>query len=155
MEEIAARADAIGRHGLGGINPDAAQIHALMSADLGGPLQFVNLLSYRDTARYPPDHELASSGLSGAQAYGRYAAVALEHVTRRGGRLTLYGDVEQVLIGPQAPWDQIAIIEYADADAFLDMVSDPAYLEGLVHRDAGLAGTTVMVTRSLMPAAAP
>ncbi|MGZ8764338.1 MAG: DUF1330 domain-containing protein [Acidimicrobiia bacterium] len=141
----------IGRHGLGGLNPDAEQVRALVAADRDGPLQFVNLLGYHAVARYPAGHELAGKGLSGADAYGLYGLVALEHVTRRGGRLVLYNDVEQLVIGRGAAWDQVAIMEYPNTDAFIDMISDPEYQTGLVHRDAGLADTVVLVTRSLLP----
>jgi uncharacterized protein (DUF1330 family) len=141
----------LGRHGLGGLNPDAEQLRELVATDREGPLQFLNLLGYHQVARYPEGHELDGSGLSGAEAYGLYGVVALDHVTRRGGRLTLYNDVEQVVIGDGTGWDQVAIMEYPDTDAFVDMISDPEYQTGLVHRDAGLARTMVLVTRSLLP----
>jgi uncharacterized protein (DUF1330 family) len=148
--EIEALVDELGRHGLGALNPDADQIRALLAADRSGPLQFLNLLAYHEVARYPAGHELAGTRLSGADAYARYGKIALEHVTRRGGRLALYNDVEQVLIGSEDSWDQVAIMEYHDTEAFIDMVRDPDYVTGLVHRDAGLADTTVLVTRSLL-----
>jgi uncharacterized protein (DUF1330 family) len=148
-QEIEALLRALGSHGEGGLNPDADQLRDLIAADLGGPLQFVNLLAYHEVARYPAGHELAGRGLSGAEAYGRYGQIALDHVTRRGGRLTLFNDVEQVLIGATPAWDQIAIMEYPDTDAFVDMIRDPPYVAGLVHRDAGLAATMVLVSRPL------
>ena len=77
----------LGAHGAGGINPDEAQLRTLLQSDPEGPLQFVNLLAYRDRAAYPEGHELADAGLSGAEAYGRYGAIALGHVLRRGGAL--------------------------------------------------------------------
>ncbi len=150
-EEIDALLGRLGEHGGGDLNPDAGQLRALVAADLGGPLQFVNLLAYHDLARYPVGHELAGSGLTGAQAYGRYGIVAIDHVTRRGGRLTMVNEVEQVLIGTASSWNQVAVMEYPDTDAFVDMICDPGYLAGLVHRDAGLAATMVLVTRPLLP----
>jgi uncharacterized protein (DUF1330 family) len=149
--EIAALVDELARHGLGGINPDAEQLRALVAADRDGPLQFLNLLAYHEVARYPLGHELAGKGLSGADAYGLYGVVALDHVTRRGGRLALYNDVEQVVIGDGAAWDQAAIMEYTSTDAFIAMICDSEYQAGLVHREAGLADTMVLVTRSLLP----
>jgi uncharacterized protein (DUF1330 family) len=148
--EIETLVDEISRHGLSGINPDAEQIRTLVEADRDGPLQFLNLLAYHERAQYPADHELAGKGVSGAEAYGLYGEVALEHVTRRGGRLTLYNDVEQVVIGHGASWDQVAIMEYPGTDAFIDMIRDPGYQTGLAHREAGLADTIVLVTRSLL-----
>lgn len=152
-EEIATLARQVGRHGLGGINPDYDQLRALLAAEGRGPLQFVNLLAYYEHAEYPEGHELSGRGLSGADAYGRYGAVALDHVTRRGGRLTLYNDVDQVLIGQPSRWAQVAVMEYPGTGAFLDMIGDPDYVAALVHRDAGLAETLVLVTRPLLPAA--
>ena len=125
-------------------------MRALLATDGTRPLQFVNLLAYHHQAVYPADHELAASGLSGADAYALYGLVALEHVTRRRGRLTLYNDVLHTLIGPDQSWDQVAVMEYPDTEAFLDMIVDPDYVAALVHRDAGLAETVVMVTRSLL-----
>ena len=149
-EEVAALLRALGPHGFGGINPDEAQLRQLLESGEQGPLQFVNLLAYRDRAAYPEGHELAAAALTGAEAYGRYGAVALEHVVRRGGSLTLYNDVLGVLIGRTGPWDQIAVMEYPGTDAFVDMIRDPAYQAALVHRDAGLDETAVLVSRSLL-----
>lgn len=151
--EIDAVIEELAAHGLGGLQPSAAQLRALLEADRDGPLQFVNLLAYHEKARYPADHPLASRGLSGAEAYGLYGAVALRHVTRRGGRLTLLNDVEQTIIGPEEGWQQIATMQYPSTDAFVDMVRDPDYTAGLVHRDAGLARTLVLVSRPRLPAA--
>lgn len=149
-EDVRALFDELGEHGFGGINPDEEQLRSLLRSGEDGPLQFVNLLSYRAQAEYPEGHELASAGLTGAEAYGRYGAVALDHVARRGGVLTLYNDVLQVLIGRTGPWDQIAIMQYPGIDAFVDMIRDPEYQAGLVHRDAGLAETAILVSRSLL-----
>lgn len=140
----------LGPHGFGGINPDQDQMRDLLESGEDGPLQFVNLLSYRALAKYPDGHALAGDGLSGAEAYGRYGAVALDHVLRRGGSLVLYNDVVHVLIGQAAPWDQIAIMQYPGVDAFVDMILDPEYQAGLVHRDAGLAETAILVSRPLL-----
>jgi uncharacterized protein (DUF1330 family) len=149
-EDVAALLTNMRSHGFGGINPDEDQLRTLLESGEEGPLQFVNLLSYHPRARYPEGHELAGAGLSGADAYGRYGAVALDHVARRGGTLVLYNDVLQVLIGRTRPWDQIAIMEYPGIDAFVDMIRDPDYQAGLVHRDAGLAETAILVSRPLL-----
>lgn len=151
--EIEALIRELSDHGLGGLNPDEAALRALIEADREGPLHFLNLLAYHERARYPADHEMSRRGLSGADAYALYGAVALRHVSARGGRLVAFNAVEQRLIGSHRRWDQIAIMEYPSTDAFVDMVRDPDYRAGLVHRDAGLAETVVLVSRPLLPAA--
>jgi len=141
----------LGARGAGGINPDESQLVALIEAGHQGPLQFVNLLAFRERAIYPAGHELAGAGLSGVDAYGRYGEIALAQVGRRGGRLILYNDVHQLLIGLTRPWDQILVIEFPDANAFVDMIRDRDYQASLVHRDAGLAEVVILITRSLLP----
>ena len=149
-QEVAALLGELGSHGFGGINPDEQQLRALLASEEAGPLQFVNLLSYYAQARYPEGHELAGAGGTGAEAYGRYGAVALDHVVRRGGTLTLYNEVLQVLIGQSGPWDQIAVMQYPEIDAFVDMIRDPDYQAALVHREAGLAATAILISRPLV-----
>jgi len=153
-EQLEALVARLAEHGSGGINPDAEQLRALVVADRDGPLQFVNLLAYHDVAKYPKGHELAEGGLSGAEAYALYGAVAMDHVARRGGRLTLYNEVAQTLIGGTA-WHQVAVMEYPRTEAFVDMILDPDYGAGLVHRDAGLATTLVLVSKPLLPPGGP
>ena len=96
--------------GVGGINPEESQLIALIRSGHRGPVQMVNLLAFHERAIYPTCHKLAAASLTGAQAYARYGAMALEHVDRRGGKVVLYNDVHQVLIGEHAPWDQILVI---------------------------------------------
>jgi uncharacterized protein (DUF1330 family) len=149
-EGVDALIEELASHGLGGTNPDRDQLRALLDADRDGPLHFVNLLAFHDEARYPDGHESAALGLTGEQAYARYGEVALHHVTRRGGRLVTFNTVEQTIIGAEAGWHQVATMEYPDTAAFVDMVRDPDYTAALVHRDAGLATTLVLVTRPLI-----
>jgi len=140
----------LGARGAGGINPEESQLVALIEAGHGGPLQFVNLLAFRERAIYPAGHELAGAGLSGVDAYSRYGEIALEQVSRRGGKLVLYNNVHQVLIGQTRPWDQILVIEFPGTDVFVDMIRDRDYHASLVHRDAGLAEVVILITRSLL-----
>ncbi len=141
----------LGARGAGGINPGESQLIALIEAGYQGPLQFVNLLAFRERAIYPAGHELARAGLSGADAYGRYAEIAVEQVGRRGGRIILYNDVHQALIGQTRPWDQIVVIEFPGTDTFVDMIRDRGYQASLVHRDAGLAEAVILITQSVLP----
>ncbi len=132
------------------IEPTEAQIAKLLSGETEGPFHFVNLLKFRQTADYPANHPLAGKAISGEEAYRTYGAVAHEHVTKRGGRLVTLNSVKQQLIGNSEEWHQVATMEYPTVDAFMDMISDPHYVESLVHRDAGLEITEVFVTRPII-----
>jgi len=132
------------------IEPTEAQIATLLSGDTQGPFHFVNLLKFREKADYPADHPLAGKAITGEEAYRTYGMVAHEHVTKRGGRLVTLNSVEQQLIGNSQEWHQVATMEYQNIEAFMDMISDPNYVESLTHRDAGLEATEVFVTRPII-----
>ena len=136
-------------HGLGGINPSEDQYRELLADEREGLVQYINLLKFKPEAEYPAGHELADTGLSGADAYMRYGEIAVRKVEERGGRLPYLNQTEQIIIGRSPDWDQVAVMEYPDREAFIDMLQDPEYLASLVHRDAGLERTVVIISRPL------
>ncbi len=133
------------------VEPRAEQLAAFVDADPGpdaGPLRMVNLLKFRETARYVDDPD---PGGTGAEAYDRYAEVALRKVSEHGGRIVTALEAGPHLVGdPDASWDQVVVVEYPDRAAFLDMISDPEYLAVLRHRDAGLERTELIPATVLM-----
>ena len=137
---------------VGSNEPSKDQLRDLFRGNLEGPFHFVNLLRFKESADYPSDHELSNQDLDGAQAYDMYGAVALEQVTKRGGRLVTLNNVEKQLIGASTGWHRVATMEYQNIKAFVDMLLDPDYQAALVHREAGLEATEVLVTRPLLTA---
>lgn len=134
-----------------GIHPSEEQLRALLADEREGLVHYLNLLRFRERAAYPEGHELAGAGLSGADAYARYGAVAVRKVAERGGRLVVLAAVEQCLVGDGEAWDQVAIMAYPSREAFLDMIRDPEYQASTLHRDAGLERTLLLITRPLLP----
>lgn len=130
--------------------PSAEQLRALLEGDQNGPFHFVNLLAFKDKARYPAEHEMSSKKLSGSEAYDKYGAVAFEQITKRGGRMMALANVEKQLVGNDKDWDRIATMEYQHIDAFIEMIVDPEYRAALPHREAGLRATEVIVTRPVI-----
>lgn len=148
--------DEIAMHGgPGGVNPTEAQIRAV-EAGPDGRVQMINLLKFHDRARYPDDFSGPEpTDVSGEEAYGRYGAVALEQVAKRGGRLVLLAAADEEVIGSPGDWDQVAVVEYPSRAAFLDMIADPAYQAGTVHRTAALERTTILATSPVIDASDP
>jgi hypothetical protein len=70
------------------IDPTADQIEQII-ADVGtktGPIRMINLLEFREEADYGDVPDPAESGTStGAEAYARYAEVAMAEVMNVGG----------------------------------------------------------------------
>ncbi len=124
------------------IDPDAEQIRRLVSSTDPGPIVMVNLLRFKQKA------DGIDAGLSGAEAYARYAEGVAPHLERVGGRLLEAVVCEEGVIGPaQSEWDMVALVAYPSREAFLTMTADPDYLEVHRHRVAALADSRLILSR--------
>lgn len=93
----------------------------------------VNLLRYKARADAPDE------GLSGEQAYQRYAEPMRTFIESKGGRLLWMGRVDSQVIGSGGEdFHVIALVEYPSRQAFLAIATDPHVREIGVHRAAGL-----------------
>ncbi len=102
-------------------------------------IHMLNLLRFRQQARYPSGHDQASSGLTGEQAYARYGRASASVFARVGGSIIWRGRMDAMVIGPaEQVWDAAFIARYPDASAFLAMVTDPEYRLAVVHRQAAV-----------------
>lgn len=130
---------------LGGINPSPQQMQAFTDAAQDSPTHMFNLLRFHEQAQYTDDRRDCSGRRAYEDGYGR---VALGCVLRLGGRIVGLGRYRFTLMGaagepaPQA-WDEIAVLEYPNRQAFIHMLSNPTYLKALQHRHAGLQSTQV------------
>jgi uncharacterized protein (DUF1330 family) len=124
------------------LEPSSAQGEAFASsASNGDAVHMLNLLRFKETA----DGVDAAAGISGMEAYSRYAEATAPHLERVGGEVVWAGTCDPALIGPQDPeWDVAAVVRYPSRAAFLQMISDPDYLEIAKHRSAGLADSRLI-----------
>jgi uncharacterized protein (DUF1330 family) len=101
----------------------------------------LNLLRFKDRA----DGLLESEGISGAEAYARYAAETQHHLERVGGEVLWAGACDRALIGPtDGEWDVAAVVRYPSRSAFLEMVADPDYIQTSQIRTAALADSRLL-----------
>ena len=107
------------------IEPDHTQLEelqALAGSAEDGPLVMLNLNRYRDR-----------------EAYLRYGAVATEMLARIGGRILWHTSASSTVIGDESDlYDEVIAVWYPSAAAFIEMVSNPVYVEALPYRQAGL-----------------
>ena len=116
--------------------PRKEQIKALFENDKGGPVRMMNLLKFREFAQYSDGTD---TGLSGAEAYQRYAAEVVPIISKTGGEVVFSGQANTLVIGDgELEWDMVSIVEYPSVAAFLAMTSSEDYQKIHVHRDAGL-----------------
>jgi uncharacterized protein (DUF1330 family) len=100
-----------------------------------GPIVMVNLLKFKADG--------------GAAEYMKYAR-GIEPILRKiGARLLFAGRGEFCLIGA-AEWDQVALVQYPNKKALLDMTRLPEYEAIHVHREAGLEGQVNYCVRQVV-----
>jgi len=122
---------------------DLKRIASTVGADT--PVTMLNMLRFREQARYPDDTEPCS----GRDAYARYSKLALAHVRAVGGEPVLMADVLGRFIGPDGEdWDEMLLVRYPSLSAFLSMIGDAEYQAATVHRTAALADARLIVTRT-------
>jgi uncharacterized protein (DUF1330 family) len=130
------------------ITPTQSQIEQLMAdADPSEPVVMLNLLRFKDRA------DGIDEGVSGREAYERYAAATAPFLERVGGRLLLAADAKQMVIGPDAlEWDMALMVEYPSRQKFLEMAMDAGYLQVHEHRAAALADSRLIACSAVGPA---
>ncbi|MEM9422024.1 MAG: DUF1330 domain-containing protein [Pseudomonadota bacterium] len=112
------------------------------------PVVMLNLLKFRDEARYPQNSDYEPC--SGAEAFARYGEAVLPMIARSGGRQIWQGQQAAMLIGPQdKQWSLAVLVEYPSARAFLDMISSDEYQQIVVHRVAALEDARLIAHKPL------
>ena len=127
------------------IDPSRTNFDAFKDLTRDRPIHMLNLLQYRDMAQYPEGHENAGKDWSGRRAYREYGATSGPIFKRVGGSIVWRGLFETVVIVPDAMrWHAGFVAQYPNADAFLEMVTDPEYQKAVVNRTAALADSRLV-----------
>lgn len=134
----------------GGGNATVEQYKELRKRAKGDTESFwmVNLNRLYDRARYAD----GDRGLSGRDAYARYARGAVILIMRFGGRILWFGKYRFTALGNDgdpAPerWHEIGIVHYPGLAAFDAMLCSEPYQAIYSHRLAGMEYAEVSVTR--------
>ena len=121
--------------------PTPEQIQTLMSGPPDRPVVMVNLLTFKPTADAPDE------GVSGEEAYRRYAETMRAFVESKGGRFIWIGRVDSQVIGSGGEgFHMIGLVEYPSRQAFLAIATDPHVQEIGIHRAAGLESQWLIAT---------
>ena len=108
------------------------------SVEPGTPVLTLNLLRFRDRAKYPEGSGHAPS--SGRTAYyDRYASVTVPAALARGARVILSGSaIGSPGCPPDEHWDDLLMLEYPDIADLTNLPAVPGYQDCAVHRTAAL-----------------
>jgi len=121
--------------------PTGDKIKELMKGPAETPVVMLNLLSFKEVA----DGE--NQGLSGLDAYSKYARKMTTLVESKGGRLIWSGRVDSFVIGESdTDFQMIALMEYPNRAAFLEIASSVEVQEIAQDRVDGLAGQWLLAT---------
>ena len=124
------------------IDPECEQFEAFKKLPRDKPIMMLNMLRFRDKARYEDGRDV-----SGAEAYAAYVTESGPIFARVGGEIIWRGTPENTLIGPpDERWDLIFIARYPTAGAFLEMVTDPDYRIAVKHRQAAVFDSRLIRT---------
>jgi len=129
------------------VYPRFEQLAPLLEAPADGPIAMVNLLKFFEKARYPDGRD---AHVSGREAYMRYVTEMRRIIEGAGGRFLFSGDVEALVIGDvDELWDAVGIAEYPSRAEFHRLATSPEVQAIGVHREAGLAGQLLILTRAM------
>lgn len=116
------------------LDPDREAFKAFKALPRDEPSEMLNLVRLRDRAVYEDGRQV-----TGAEAYKAYGKASSPIFAGVGGKIIWSGDPRFMVIGPAAEvWHVAFIARYPTAQAFLDMVYDPAYQAVVFHRQAAV-----------------
>ncbi len=131
--------------------PTADQFRSFRDDPHEGPIAQVNLLKFRIKAEYPGDAPEHGDGVSGAEAYQRYADAFQVAAAEVGASCLLMGATERYFIG-QGDWDAVMVMHFPSRQAFITTLNHKTYRDMHHHRDAGLLCQELIVTRPTVAA---
>ncbi|GAB4269557.1 MAG: DUF1330 domain-containing protein [Pararhodobacter sp.] len=123
------------------VNPDRARFGAFKDLPRDEPVQMLNLVRFHAEARYEDGRRA-----TGREAYAAYSRESGPIFRALGGRILWSATPRLMLIGPETgeDWDIAFVAEYPTAQAFIDMIRDPAYQKAAVHRTAAVADSRLI-----------
>ena len=121
------------------LQPTGDQVRAFRDRATGEPIAMLNMLKFKEKAIYEDGRDV---GITGREAYSKYAQGFRTLMEPRGCRVIYAGAVRGFLIGEgEGTWDAIFIFEYPSTQVMLDMFRDKTYQDEVQpHRAAALEG---------------
>lgn len=121
--------------------PEPTQIQKLMEGPEDSPVVMVNLLSFKK------DADGNNAGMSGQESYSLYGAKMKDYVESKGGRFIWMGRVDSMVIGESdADFEVVALVEYPNRKAFVEIASSAHVAEIGKDRLDGLEGQWLLAT---------
>lgn len=125
------------------IDPEKEAFALLRDLPRDHLVDMLNLVKLKAHATYD-DNRVAT----GAEAYAAYGKESGPIFKKVGGEIIWSGEPQFMVIGPRDEmWDIAFIARYPSAQAFFDMVYDPAYQAIVFHRQAAVETSRLIRTK--------
>ncbi len=126
---------------LSGADLNGDQVQRMIDEPTAGPFYMFNLIRFRELAVYADGRD---SDLTGREANALYSPV--EYLSAIGARPVFRTAVDEQIDGDDPQWEEVAIVEYPCPVAFFAMLANPGFQDRVVHKDAAVETTCVIVT---------
>ena len=121
------------------IDPSRENWQAFKDLPRDTPIHMLNLIKFHELAQYPIGHPDHGNGVTGREAYARYAAGFQAVAQKLDAKMVWQGDLECVVTGPQGEWDEAFVMGYPNSTAFFAMIKDRGYQADVIaHRAAAV-----------------
>jgi len=128
------------------IYPTAEQFKTVLDGPPDRPVVMVNLLRFKERADAPDE------GLSGVDAYNRYATDMRRIIESHGGRILWSGRVDSMVIADVDPgYHAVALVEYPSRAKFAEITTSAEVRAISMHRAAGLESQWLIATTQGAP----
>ncbi len=122
-----------------GSSPTPEQWGRVLARPDDQPITMVNLFKLRPQAVYSE----GGPDISGADAFNRYSSVSIPAMQRNRGTFLFVGPFQGGFVGTDEDWDLVAVGQYPDMKAFVDMQTDADYRACYHHRTAACVSQRV------------
>ncbi len=121
--------------------PEPGQFEELMKGPQDTPVVMVNLLKFKDQA------DGGNEGMTGVESYMKYGENMRKFVESKGGRFIWSGRVDSMVLGESdVDFDVIALVEYPNRKAFVEIATSAHVREIGQDRGKGLLGQWLIAT---------
>ncbi len=128
-----------------GSSPTRQQWRHVVSRREDKPVTFINFFKIRDSSCYPRHSLLEQMPVTGEEAFDLYAKVSIPAVGKVGGKFLLLAPFEATFIGKDEDWSVVAVGEYPNTIAALELYEDSAYRSVFIHRSAACERQKVLI----------
>lgn len=113
-----------------------------------GPVDVLNQLKFRETAKYPD--EMALPACSGKEAFRRYSESLPPVLAKIGGSVKIWHGrvLAELAPGHGESWDVMLVFQFQSVDALIRLFNDPDFHSVHVHRAAAIEHSRTFVCRS-------